>query len=215
MYMARESYVDARIGDAAGFVELIGREEMPPPGERRYEGFLVWRALIVEPNREVTAHEWLEEKFAVYAYFPHFTKKVRVGRTRKHRMVARAVIPGMLLIPDEMLHRRRIDEMLTFAHVIGFLRDGANAPARIPKAEVEKIRVMEGKLNVNVGVFDAKGNKLTPGATVEFVDRAYRDSWGTATVFEVASEGRIGVEVACLFGRPGKVYVPAPEIEVM
>jgi hypothetical protein len=50
---------------------------------------------------------------------------------------------------------------------------------------------------------------------VRFRNPIFSAFWGEGTIFEIASEARIGLWVDQLFGSAGKVFVPASEIEAM
>lgn len=175
--------------------------------------FPFWHALLVEPNRERRSADWLRERRAIDVYWPNYTRQV--GRRRpgqKRRCCTAAVIPGMLFVPCELVPHLDADD-LDYAHVHGLMIGigTAGAPAILRKADIEKIRLMEAKLNLPP---EARGVLFKTGQQVRFLDDLYTD-WGVATIFEIASEARIGIEVPYLFGRSVKIWVPASEIEAM
>lgn len=194
-------------------LELKSTDEL---GIRVRTIFPVWHALLVEPNREQRSAEWLK-KVGMHVYLPTYIKQQRVHRSaRKQRAVLRATIPGMMFIPVEMLTVDRRDEKLEWAHVYGFIKGSDGLPSRISKSDIELIRLMEAKLNAPPDSFvDGKGKIIKVGDEAEFVNPLYALNWGKATVCEVASENRIGIEVAGLFGRSTRTFVPASEIVVM
>lgn len=170
-----------------------------------------WHALLVAPGREQKSADWLRDKAAIEVYWPHYTKQIgrkRAGQKRRTRLAG--AIPGMLFAPIDFLHNLT-DEMLEFAHIYGFMLGCDREPARLTKIDIEKVRNMEARLNLPP---EAKGVLFKLGEKVRFTDDLFTD-WGDGTIFEIASEARIGVEVTRLFGRATKVYVPASEIEAM
>lgn len=179
------------------------------PAEREYSGFPWWHVLLVEPNREQTAAKWLQ-RVRVFVYLPMFSRVVKRRGPRGCRKWC-AAIPGMLFVPREMMDIQRRDEVFEYAHVRGYLRDEAGAPASITKANIEEVRLLEAKLNLPP---EAKGVLFKVGQKVRFVS-SILESWGTGIVFEIVSETRIGVEVDRLFGRTTRVYVAASEIEAI
>lgn len=177
-----------------------------------YSGYPWWHALLVEPNRETKAADWLM-RVNVFAYLPTFTKQIRHGaRQRSHRARLCAALPGMIFIPQEMTDIPRREEVFEYAHVHGFLSGVEGKPKVISKADIELIRLMEAKLNLPP---EAKGVLFKLGQRVSFVNSLFGWSWGNGTVVEIASEHRIGIEVDHLFGRTTKVYVAASEIEAL
>lgn len=189
----------------------MGHEPVPAATESSYTGFPWWHALLVPPNREVKAAEWLQ-RFMLVVYLPTYTKQVcRSRRSRLHVARLCAAIPGMLFVPVEALDVERRDEVFDYARVRGFMRSSDGLPQIIRKAQIEQIRLLEAKLNLPP---EAKGVFFKRGQAVRFTSDIL-ESWGTGTIFEIASEARIGVEVDRLFGRTVKVYVPASEIEAM
>lgn len=179
-----------------------------------YNGFPWWYALRIRPNRETKAADYLS-LFNVFAYVPRFSKVVRRPGNRTGRKLC-AATPGLIFIPVEMVDIPRRDEIFRFARVQGFLSGAEGKPKRLSKADIELIRIMEAKLNAPPNSFvDRKGALLKVGQQVGFVDPLFSKGWGSATVFEVAAEHRIGVEVVGLFGCAARIYVPASEIEVM
>jgi len=176
-----------------------------------YNGFPWWHGLLVQPNSERKAADWLR-RVNVYPYVPTFTKQVRCGvRSRAHRAKLCAALPGMIFIPQEMMDMPRRDEVFDYAGVRGYIRTTDGSPKPISKADIELIRLMEAKLNLPP---EAKGTFFKVGQGVQFTGDIL-SSWGTGTIFAIASESRIGVEVKALFGRTTKVYVPASEIEAL
>lgn len=177
-----------------------------------YNGFPWWHALLVEPNRETKAADWLK-RVNVFAYLPTFTKQIRHdARQRSHRAKLCAALPGMIFIPQDMMDIPRRDEVFKYAHVNGYIRASDRKPKMIAKADIELIRLMEAKLNLPP---EAKGVLFRVGQRVTFTDNLYAWSWGNGTIIEIASEHRIGIEVDHLFGRTTRVYVPASEIEAL
>lgn len=183
--------------------------------QRVYSGFPWWHVLLIEPNREQKSAEWLRDNADIHVYLPTFSKKQRC-RGKLHRVRLCPAIPGMLFVPEEIVDIPRRREVFDYAHVTGFIKGSEGKPRHVSKADIELIRLMEARLNLAPDeAIDSKGQKLKIGAKVEFVDPLFAYSWGESVVVEVASENRIGIEVASLFGRSTKVYVPASEIEVM
>lgn len=203
----------ARIEDGLKhLVAPIAPFEVPEP-QRKHGGFPLWRAFFVEPNREGKAANWLA-RMQVQAYLPQFSKRVRRARGRCiYRL--HAVMPGMLFVPEEMLGIDRFDEILEWGHVRGAMRTAGNVPYRLTKADIERIRVIEGKLNMPDAPVDGRGIKIDKGQKVRFLDPANDAMFGEGVVFEVAGFTRIGVETRRLFGGGVKIFVPSSEIEVM
>lgn len=170
-----------------------------------------WHALLVPPNRELKAEEWLC-RFMTDVYVPKFTRQV--CRSRKFRInVARrcAVIPGMVFVPVETLDIPRRDEVFAYAHVRGFMRSSDGLPQIIHKRDIDEIRRIEKIENLPK---EAKGVLFKTGQQVRFV-RDILEHWGDGKIFEIASKTRIGVEVKRLFGRTTRIYVPVSEIEAL
>lgn len=168
-----------------------------------------WHALLVPPNREVKSREWLE-RFMPEVYLPQYSKVVRGLRGRQSGRRLCAALPGMLFAPLEALDIPRRREVFDHARVRGFMRSSDGLPQIIHLRDINKIKLLERKLNLPP---EAKGTFFRVGQRVQFVDGLF-DAW-QGTVFEIASESRIGVEVDHLFGRKTKVYVPASEIEAL
>lgn len=184
-----------------------------PAPERVYSGFPWWHALLVEPNREPKSAKWLIDHTSIHPYLPTFSKVVRrrgAGPNSCRRLCA--AISGMMFVPQEMMDIPRRREVFEYAHISGFIRDNKGGPKLISKADIELIRLMEAKLNLPP---EAKGVVFKTGQQVRFSNDLYDLAWGTGRIIEIASESRIGVEVASLFGRATKVYVPAHEIEAV
>lgn len=181
-----------------------------PQAERVYSGFPWWHALLVEPNREQKSADWLQ-RVHVHVYLPTYSKVIkRPGGASSRRLCA--ALPGMLLVPQEMMDIARRDEIFEFARIRGYIKTSDGYPKAIRKSDIELIRLMEAKLNLPP---EAKGVLFKMGERVTFTDPLFGYSWGNATIIEIASEARIGVEVDHLFGRKTKVYVPASEIEAI
>lgn len=168
-----------------------------------------WHALLVPPNREVKSKDWLE-RFMPEVYLPKYSKVVRGLRGRMSTRRSCAAIPGMVFAPVEALDIPRRDEVFNYARVRGFMRSSDGLPQIIHLRDIYKIKLLEAKLNLPP---EAKGTFFRLSQRVQFVDGLF-DAW-QGTVFEIASETRIGVEVDYLFGRKTKVYVPASEIEAI
>jgi transcription antitermination factor NusG len=178
-----------------------------------YNGFPWWHGLLVPPNAERKAADWLK-RVNVFAYWPTFVKQCRSGGRRPHIQRAKlcAAIPGMIFIPQEMMDMERRDEVFDYAGVRGYIRTTDGSPKPIAKADIELIRLMEAKLNLPP---EAKGVLFKMRQKVRFLDGSLWQAWGNGLIVEIASEHRIGIEVSGLFGRTTKVYVPAHEIEAM
>lgn len=177
--------------------------------DKPYSGFPWWVGLVVEPAMEVQSAELLK-RVNVHAYLPQFFKSYcRRGGKRYRR--ACAVLPGILLCPIEMLQIENRDEILDWGRVVGFVR-GAGRMAVFSKTDVECIRRIEARLNMPDNPVDARAKEIKIGARVRFIDPQEAALFGELTVFEVASDNRIGVEGEGLFG---KTYTTSAEIEVM
>lgn len=170
-----------------------------------------WHALLVPPNRELKAEEWLS-RFMSDVYVPKFTRQV--CRSRKFRInVARrcAVIPGMVFVPVEAIDIPRRADVFAQARVRGFMRSSDGLPQIIHKRDIVEIERMEAEQNLPP---EAKGVLFKCGQQVRFV-RDILETWGEGTIFEIVSKTRIGVEVKRLFGRTTRIYVPVTEIEAL
>lgn len=170
-----------------------------------------WLAVLVEPNREKKAADWLE-RLKVPVYLPQFARQRR-ARGRQHAVRMCAVLPGMLFVPNILMENDRHEEIFDYAHVRGFIRSSNGQLANISNGDIDIIRQIEAKLN-------APPAKIVPiqfkvGQAVRFRNDLYAAFWGDGMVKEVVNSGRIGVNVRKLFGGPQKVYVPAAEIEVL
>lgn len=174
-----------------------------------FEGAQNWRVLRVTPMREVRTAERLKIG-GMLVYLPTYSKQVR-QRGKLHAPRLYAAVIGMLFLPDEMLDVPRRDELFEFAGVHGFFRVGS-AAARLSKADIELVRIMEAKLNLPP---EAKGVLFKKGQKVSFIDPLFAYSWCGGTIFDIVDSTRIGVEVAGLFGCTVRVYVPASEIEAL
>jgi hypothetical protein len=169
-----------------------------------------WHALLVPPNREVKSRDWLA-RFMPEVYLPSFNKQVcRSRHLRVHTTRRCAALPGMLFAPVEALDIPKRREVFDYARVRGFMRSSDGLPQIIHLRDINKIKLLEAKLNLPP---EAKGVFFKVGERVRFVDGLF-ESW-QGTIFEIASESRIGVEVDHLFGRKTKVFVPASEIEAL
>ena len=181
----------------------------PAPPLVAYEGSATWYMLRVMPMSEVKAADRLKVG-NLLVYLPTYSKQVRRrGRLHFHRLYA--AISGMLFMPQEMLdvpHRR---ELFEFARIVDFVRVGADV-AKLTKADIEMIRIMEAKLNLPQ---EAKGVLFKLGQQVNFTDPKYHANWGGGTIFAIDGPTRIGVEVPGLFGCGAKVWVPESEIEAL
>lgn len=189
------------------------RIKEPKPAPRRdYAGYLQWAVLrVTKPSGERAAAERLE-RLEVYPYWPFFNRRICLrGGLRRSVMVP--VFPGLLFIPTEMLDFANRDEVFDFCNV-AFLKL-AGRPMMLPKADVELIRRIQGKLSMPESSVDAKGNEIKVGQRVRFIDPQKVRMFGDGTVFEVAHDRRIGVEISGLFGGPQKYYDESAEIEVI
>lgn len=205
--LARQKWGDHRPRSlATAFASLM--QEAPEPQD--YSGFPWWRVLIVAPNREQKAAEWLKH-INVYVYLPLFTRQAH-RRGKLHEPQLCAVVPGLLFAPAEIMDIDRRDEILKFAHVKGFMRTSDGEPAALKKSQIEIIREIEAKLNLPP---ERKGVLFKVGQQVRFVNELYAAFWGDGQIFEIASDARIGLYVKKLFGRTTKVYVCKSEIEAM
>jgi hypothetical protein len=175
--------------------------------------FRTWYALLLEPNREERSARMLT-RLGWVCYWPTYVKQRRLAgpaRARKARLCP--VVHGMLFIPEDYVDAPRRAEIFDLAHVRGFVHSTGNRPARLTKADIEKIRRMEADLNLPPLV--AKVIHFKPGQEVKFGNPYYAAFWGTGIVLGLASRGRISIEVKKLFGHPTKVTVPASELEAM
>lgn len=170
-----------------------------------------WYALICEAGREFRAFSWIR-RLDVTAYVPCFGAQQNT-RGRRHRMVLRPMIPGMVFVPGEYQTRPRRDELEACAHIYGCVTGANGAAARIAKSDIEIIRQIEGRINLPIHV--EAPIIIRGGDRVRFRDDLWAARWGIGKVFDVAKAPRIGVEVERLIGRAGKIYVPASEIEVL
>lgn len=187
--------------------EFVPVEPAPPIPD--YRGALVWYMLRVTPMTEIKAAERLQVG-NVWAYVPTYSKMVRRrGRLHFHRLYA--AITGMLFLPEEMLDVPDRRRLFDFARVIDFVRVGA-AVAKLTKADIELVRLMEAKLNLPQS---AKGVLLKVGQKVTFKDPNFFYGWGGGTIIAIDGPTRIGVEVPGLFGCGAKVWVPESEIEAL
>jgi len=176
-----------------------------------YSGFPWWHALTVEPNGERKSAEMLR-KVNVHVYLPTFSKKIcRRGSLSGRRSCA--VMPGLLFVPAEMMQMRRRDETLKWARIRGFLRAAGGYLAQIRKDQIEIIREIEARLNMPPEL--KKKVEFKIGQRVRFLNDLYVAFLGEATVFEVASDHRIGISGPMLFGSATKIYVSASEIEAV
>ena len=185
---------------------------MPRPApERDYSGFPLWHVLRTVPGREKRAAERLED-VNVFVYLPLFHAR-RAWRGGRRVAQQRAVMPGLLFVPQEVVAIDNWRHVFAWARVDFLCRQGA--PLLLTKGDVERVRRMEAKLNRPDNPVDAHGAEIKIGARVRFIDAADERLFGDGVVFAVASEHRIGVWVSGLFGGVVKAFVPAAEIEVM
>lgn len=191
---------------------LVAAEIVAEQEHRVYGPLECWYALQVEANREERSARWLERNVRIFPYWPNFPGQVR-RRGKLHKSKRRAVMPGLLFVPQEFTDLKRRDEVFEYAHAHGIrLCRNQGTAIDLGKSEIEIIRQIEAKLNLPP---ECKGVLFKLGDRVQFVNEMYAAFWGTATVFEIASEARIGVEVAKAIGGQTKVYVPASVIEAM
>lgn len=187
--------------------------EPSPPPLRPYTGFPFWHALLVEAGHEIKSAEWLA-RVRVSAYVPIYAKQINL-RGRAHGARLFAMLPGMLLVPCEMMDIPRRAEVFELCRVYGFVRTAGGHPAMLTKADVEVIRRIESDLNRVPLEPEADWRKWKIGDQAKFKDATYAAFFGYGTIFEIANEGRIGLEVVKLFGRKTRVYVAASGIEAM
>lgn len=176
-----------------------------PVVEPEYNGFPEWRVLMTNPNHEVRAADLLK-RVNVAAYVPLFQKQSRRARgVCYHRLCP--VLPCMLFVPTDYLIHRDRDRILDWAGVrlLKSMRP-------VTKAEVDVIRDVEARANKRS---TRKVASLSIGMRVRFFEEKWAHVFGEGSVFEIASENRIGVLIPMLFGRSTKVYVPATEIEAI
>lgn len=179
-----------------------------------YDGFPFWHVLLVEAGREFKTHEWLDEKLKVSTYLPIYSRKTRLrGRANVHRFYP--VIPGMLFIPRSMVGIYRRQMVFDLCHIYGVMKTTDGKWATLTKADIELIRRMEGELNSPTITPTAAWKQFTVGQPVKFTDEVYAAAFGGGKIFEIANEGRIGLEVIGLFGRVTRIYVAASGIEAM
>ncbi len=197
------------MGNLAETIAASGIVEAPP----KYSVFPWWHALVVESGRERKSADWLQEKAGVTVYLPHYMSKIR-RRGNLHIHILRAVVPGLLFVPVEMMLVPRRDKIFEYAHVHGFLRTSDGGPALISKADVEKIREIEATLNLPPPC-PAKAKDLHPGDRVRFINETYAAFLGEGVVIAVANDARISVEVSKMFGGRRTIRVAAHEIERM
>jgi hypothetical protein len=191
---------------------IFGHPVPTPAPEVDYNGYPTWNALLVEPNREAKAADWLK-KVNVHVYLPMFKKSgCRRGGIRYRRDCA--VMPGLLFCPTIMLEMGNRQRIFDWARVRGFIKT-AGVPIVLTKADVELIYRMEAKLNDPDSPVDARGVEIHAGSKVRFINPRHTRLFGEGTVFEVARDKRIGVEVSGLFGGLTKTYIAADEIEVL
>lgn len=184
-------------------------EYLPVPDEAVLELplFPIWHALIISPNRERRAADWLIDKAKVPVFWPNYPKQIAVRcHGQSHRVLLRPVTPGLLFVPEDFIDNRRRDEILKLIHAHGFLSiDGGVVD--ISKADIEKLRGIEAFLNLP----PKEAPTFTIGQKVRFIDDLY-EGW-KGIVFDIADTGRIGVEVIGLFGRVTRVYSAAHKLE--
>jgi hypothetical protein len=187
--------------------ELLAEQE-----KRVYGPLEHWYALSIEINHEEQSARWLKRNVNIGAYWPNFTEQVR-RRGKLHQSKRRAVVPGLLFVPQEFMELKRWEEVQEYARAHGFRQSRETGTAAdLGKSEIEAIRQVEAKLNLPP---ECKGVLFKLGQQVQFVNEMYQAFWGTAVIFEIASEARIGVEVQKAIGGRTKVFVPASMIEAM
>ena len=178
-----------------------------PIADLEYAGFPYWVALAAEPNREKRSAEWLRDKLNIHVYWPFYVVQ-KVHRGRLHVPVMRAVLPGVLLAPAELMEIDNRDAILDWAKL-----RRVKLSRFITKAEVEVIREIEAKLNVRA---DKNAPTFTVGQRVRFLSELYAAYLGDGTVIEIASGNRISIKVeGKLFGGKDEIVVPAAELEAM
>ncbi len=187
---------------------IIVRNDQP---ERVREIFPWWHALQVAPNREVKAAEFLK-RINVHAYLPQYVKHVRTCHGRR-RATLRAVVPGMLFAPVEMLNLDRRDEVFRLCHVHDLVRKNGGEPLLLSKADIEVIRRMEADLYVPPPPEPTDLWRGAPGDAVQFKDPTYAAFWGKAQVVDIDQYPRISVAGVQLFGVRKVVWTTADKIE--
>lgn len=191
-------------------IESFGGLSTPLP---QYTGFPWWHALLTSPSEERGAAERLQ-RYDVHAYLPTEARKQR-RRGHHHRHVLSPIIVGMMFVPEEMLARPRVHDMLERCGVRDYWRDADGAPRRLGKAVIERIREMEAELNMDLTTRQLVALKFGLGMEVVFIDELLNDLWGTAVISEIDREGRITVDVKALLGRTVPVRVTAAQIETL
>lgn len=168
-----------------------------------------WYFLTIDPARPRQIAERLQ-RAKLWVYWPNFIRQhaLRCGRrTAKQVSVLHGYLP-LAVHASRQDTWRIVDEI---PGIRGVLRNEQRQYASILESDIEKIREIEGRLNL--APQQAARASYPPGTPVRFVgEKQY--TWTDATVIEVADDGRISVAVT-LFNRNVPMWVDAVEIEAM
>lgn len=182
-----------------------------------YDGFPEWLPLLVTPMREAVAAERLRS-VNVHVYLPQILHQVRAGRgISRFRAVQRAMMPGLLFVPASLIAFEWRDEVLDWAGArIARLR--GEIPRVLTKAEIEELRLAEGRANRRNHRKQALDRPVLPGESVMLLETlfpALASAMGMGIVLAVASGGRIDVEFEhSLLGRQ-TIQLDAADVVVM
>jgi hypothetical protein len=177
-----------------------------PIAELEYSGFPHWVALAAEPNRERKAADWLKDHLNIHIYWPFYTVQRR-GHSRISSAVYKAVLPGILLAPAELMEIDNRDAILDWARL-----RRVKLSRFITKAEVEVIREIEALLNI------PQSEKTFDGAIgnpARFLDETKAAFLGEGTIIAIAPGNRITIKLKVKLIGTDVMTVSGAELEVL
>lgn len=192
------------IGQVVDFVELIRPEVIEVPKH--------WYALLVEPQREVTAAAGLVGR-GIKTYAPTYRKRVPCPR-RKHgqRVVDRALFPGYVFVKvPENQRWGRILSVPGVAEVYSTIDSAGRSVYR--QMSIDEMAIIE-EIEIGLdGKFKARNGGWELGQLVEIVGGplAMLGYVLTGTVQRVDKSGQIRVSIP-QFGGASAVTLSAAEI---
>jgi transcription antitermination factor NusG len=165
-----------------------------------------WYPVICQPNRERHAFNWAF-RGALCPYWPHFTEH-KHGKDGKQRQRVKSVIPGLIFIPMAT-GRETFGYVRSLPGVWDFMMLGGE-PQALMEWQLNVLREKEGELNIvpedlTIPDWCVKGVIVT----IKIVGDENWDLSGP--IVDIASGGRIGVEVQ-LLGSRRTIYSPVSKI---
>lgn len=180
-----------------------------PVADIDYNGFPFWVVLIGEPSRERRVADWFKDQLNIHIYWPHYTVQKHQPFRRRY-VVFKAVLPGVLLAPAELMDIVNRDKILDYVR----LRRARLPYGRkfIDKSEVELIRQVEATLNLPPS---EKTFNYKIGDRVRFLDDTKAAFLGEGTIISIAAGNRITIKLKVKMIGTDVMTVSGVELEVL